>query len=161
MADWIPPQCSSIAIRSISHSNASGSVTSTISGHKLLIVLERKLLSFIAYRHQASNEFVVALDRLSYRAIVRRLKADAHKQFAPYIVHALCGLEIEFVCLWFVDDTQYLCLCGDGGNRCAISFICVCVAFNLVEFFDDFVCGLFGLFGGDILEFADAVHNTA
>jgi len=103
MADWIPPQCSSIAIRSISHSNASGSVTSTISGHKLLIVLERKLLSFIAYRHQASNEFVVALDRLSYRAIVRRLKANGLQQFPAHILHALSLFKIDRFALWHVD----------------------------------------------------------
>jgi hypothetical protein len=75
MAD-ASPQCSSIANADSAHNSAKGSSNSTSNGHKLLIVIERKLLSFIAYRHQASNEFVVALDRLSYRAIVRRSEAN-------------------------------------------------------------------------------------
>ena len=55
MADT-SPQCSSIANADSAHNSAKGSSNSTSNGHKLLIVIERKLLSFIAYRHQASND---------------------------------------------------------------------------------------------------------
>ena len=100
---YSPPQRSSAANPDSAHNSASGRQISTISGHKLLIVIERKLLSFIAYRHQASNEFVVALDRLSYRAVVRRLKANGLHQFPAHILHALSLFKIDRFALWHVD----------------------------------------------------------
>src|SRR5262249_59457900 len=97
----------------------------------VVVPLDHRSLSSVAYPLKLFDELIIGLNRLFDRNIIRLFEANGLKQLAPNVFHAAGLTEINLAATEIVllaDEVEYLSFSHNCRHCCAIGFVVVCIA---------------------------------